>query len=44
LRRKEKKSPLPDDWSDGTRGLRDLVKQLENLIEDVSCRWWPFLG
>jgi penicillin-binding protein 1A len=33
-RPREKKSPLPEDWSDGTRGLRDLVDQLENLIED----------
>jgi penicillin-binding protein 1A len=35
-RPREKKSPLPEDWSDGTRGLRDLVDQLENLIEDAS--------
>ena len=33
---REKKSPLPEDWSDGARGLRDLVDQLQNLIEDSS--------
>ena len=33
---REKKSPLPEDWSDGARGLRDLDDQLENLIEDSS--------
>ena len=27
-----RKSPLPDDWSDGTKALRDAVKQLENLF------------
>jgi len=32
--RREKKSPLPDDWSDRTRGLRELVRQLEDMIED----------
>jgi penicillin-binding protein 1A len=32
--RREKKSPLPEDWSDRTRGLRELVRQLEDLIED----------
>ena len=31
-----KKSPLPDDWSDGTRGLRDLFNQLQNLIDDAT--------
>ena len=34
----EKKSPLPEDWSDGTRGLRDLVEELENLIDDADGR------
>ena len=37
-RRREKKSPLPEDWSDGTRGLRDLVQELENLIDDADGR------
>ena len=32
--RREKKSPLPEDWSDRTRGLRELVRQLEDMIED----------
>ena len=36
VRHKQKKSPLPADWSDGTRGLRDLVDQLDRLIEDAS--------
>ena len=34
VRRQDKKSPLPRDWSDGTRGLRELVKQIENMIDD----------
>jgi penicillin-binding protein 1A len=25
-------SPLPDDWSDGTKPLRDLAKVLENIF------------
>jgi penicillin-binding protein 1A len=32
--RREKKSPLPEDWSERTRGLRELVRQLEEMIED----------
>ena len=32
--RREKKSPLPEDWSDRTRGLRELVRQLDDMIED----------
>jgi penicillin-binding protein 1A len=36
--RKQKKSPLPEDWSDGTRGLRDLVDKLDKLIEDVTSQ------
>jgi penicillin-binding protein 1A len=35
-RTREKKSPLPEDWSDGTRGLRDLVEQLGDLIKDAT--------
>ena len=31
---REKKSPLPEDWSERTRGLRELVRQLEDMIED----------
>ena len=30
-RRQEKKSPLPEDWSEGTRRLRELVEQIEDL-------------
>jgi penicillin-binding protein 1A len=26
-------SPLPDDWSDGTKPFRDLAKALENLVQ-----------
>ena len=29
----ELKSPLPPDWSDGTKALRDLAQALENLFE-----------
>jgi penicillin-binding protein 1A len=28
-----RKSPLPADWSDGTRDLRDAAKALENLLD-----------
>jgi penicillin-binding protein 1A len=28
-----KKSPLPEDWSDGTKALRDIAKELEKLID-----------
>src|SRR6478672_11017406 len=30
----ERKSPLPDDWSDGTKALRDLADELANLFDD----------
>jgi penicillin-binding protein 1A len=36
--RKEKKSPLPEDWSDRTRGLRELVRQLEEMVEGAERR------
>jgi penicillin-binding protein 1A len=29
-----RKSPLPDDWSDGTKALRDLADDLANLFDD----------
>jgi hypothetical protein len=32
--RREKKSPLPEDWSERTRGLRELVREIEDMIED----------
>ena len=32
--RREKKSPLPEDWSERTSGLRQLVREIEELIED----------
>jgi penicillin-binding protein 1A len=35
-RRKDRKSPLPEDWSDGTHGLRELFDQLEELIDDAG--------
>jgi penicillin-binding protein 1A len=28
-----KKSPLPEDWSDGTKALRDIANELEKLID-----------
>jgi hypothetical protein len=31
--RREKQSPLPEDWSEQTRGLREIVEQLENMVE-----------
>jgi penicillin-binding protein 1A len=33
-RRAEHPSPLPDDWSDGTRPLRDIAKALETIFGD----------
>jgi len=30
----QRKSPLPDDWSDGTKALRDLADELANLFDD----------
>ena len=32
--RREKKSPLPDDWSERTQALRQLVREIEDMIED----------
>jgi penicillin-binding protein 1A len=28
-----KKSPLPEDWSDGTKALRDIAKEFKKLID-----------
>jgi penicillin-binding protein 1A len=28
----ERQSPLPEDWSEGTRGLREMMEQLEDLF------------
>jgi penicillin-binding protein 1A len=33
VRRQEKKSPLPEDWSEPTARLRELAKELEELLE-----------
>ncbi|HUE80189.1 MAG TPA: PBP1A family penicillin-binding protein [Sphingomicrobium sp.] len=33
-RPREKQSPLPEDWSDRTRGLRELIEQIEEMVED----------
>ncbi|MGI8610855.1 MAG: transglycosylase domain-containing protein [Sphingomicrobium sp.] len=32
--RREKQSPLPEDWSERTSGLRELVREIEEMIED----------
>ena len=32
-RRPEQKSPLPPDWSDGTKEVRDLIDRLAGLFE-----------
>jgi penicillin-binding protein 1A len=32
--RREKESPLPEDWSEPAGGLRDLIHDLENLFGD----------
>ncbi|HZB69650.1 MAG TPA: hypothetical protein VE403_04730, partial [Sphingomicrobium sp.] len=32
--RREKKSPLPEDWSERTRGLREMLRAIEDMIED----------
>ena len=37
-RRREKQSPLPEDWSDRTRGLRELVEQIEELVGESGGR------
>jgi len=37
-RRQEKKSPLPEDWSEQPSGLRELVQQLEELVESGEGR------
>ena len=34
--RRPKQSPLPDDWSESTRGLRELAETLEELIGDLK--------
>jgi hypothetical protein len=31
---REKKSPLPPEWSDSARPLRSLVRQLQELLGD----------
>jgi len=28
-------SPLPDDWSEGTRPLRDLAREIANMFGDT---------
>jgi len=30
--KRELKSPLPPEWSDATKDLRDLAKQIEALV------------
>ena len=37
-RRQEKQSPLPADWSDRSKELRELVEQLEELVDDGEGR------
>jgi penicillin-binding protein 1A len=37
-RNREKKSPLPEHWSESTRGLRELVQQLQDMVEDPDPR------
>ncbi|MEO6255506.1 MAG: transglycosylase domain-containing protein, partial [Sphingomicrobium sp.] len=37
-RRHAKKSPLPDDWSNSTRRLRELVRQVEDLVAEPDGR------
>lgn len=32
--KREKKSPLPEDWSERTRGLRELMREIEDMIGD----------
>jgi penicillin-binding protein 1A len=36
--RREKKSPLPEDWSEPARGLRELLRQLDEMVEDGGDR------
>jgi penicillin-binding protein 1A len=35
-RRVEKKSPLPEEWSEQTSGLREAIQQLENMVEESA--------
>ncbi|HMI39702.1 MAG TPA: transglycosylase domain-containing protein [Sphingomicrobium sp.] len=32
--RRERKSPLPDDWSDSTKAIRELFEQIGKLVDD----------
>jgi penicillin-binding protein 1A len=32
----ERHSPLPPEWSDGSRQLREIAEQVENLLDDLS--------
>ncbi len=34
--RREKKSPLPEDWSEASRGWREFVRQIEELVDDAG--------
>ena len=31
--RRERKSPLPEEWSEGAEPLREIIRQLEKLFE-----------
>ena len=33
-KRRELKSPLPPEWSDATKQLRDVAKQIEGIFDD----------
>ena len=35
-KRRDKQSPLPEDWSDATRGLRELGEKIEEMIGDLD--------
>ena len=31
--RRERESPLPEDWSEGAEPLREIIRELEKLFE-----------
>jgi hypothetical protein len=32
--RRERQSPLPEDWSDGTSPLREIIREIEKLFDE----------
>ena len=34
----ERKSPLPDEWSEGGEAIREIIDLVEQLIDDTASR------